>query len=252
MNLIPKKIHFIWFGTKENFIYDDNRMKKFAPEYDIKIWKEEDFNWDELNKIPFVKKAYEEQRWSFLSDYIRLKILYEEGGIYLDHDMKILKNLDHLINKNKELILCFENTVTLSMGFAASVPKNKFFKELKEIYENYEKGNFIIGNIIWDYVAKKQFNFKLNGKYKENNKYIVYDYEKFSLIKESKKTKILNNQYFIHNHQVTWVPKNLRKPIRLVIFLSQKITFINKGYWIFYFWPKLQLKKNYINKMYKN
>ncbi|MFV0556363.1 MAG: glycosyltransferase, partial [Lactovum sp.] len=83
----------------------------------------------------------------FLSDYLRAKILYEEGGVYLDADMKVIKFIEGMFS-GKSLVLAFENNTTLSMGFAAAAPKNKFFRDLKAIYESTTTGKTIMGNVI--------------------------------------------------------------------------------------------------------
>lgn len=36
------------------------------------------------------------KKWAFVSDYARLKIVYEQGGIYMDVDVELIKPLDEL------------------------------------------------------------------------------------------------------------------------------------------------------------
>ena len=95
--MIPKIIHYCWFGGKP-LPKDAQKCiaswKKYCPEYEIKRWDESNFD---INCHPFVKAAYEAKAWAFVSDYARLKVVYENGGIYLDTDVELLKNLGELL-----------------------------------------------------------------------------------------------------------------------------------------------------------
>lgn len=90
--MIPKIIHYIWFGTKPfpNKVKDCIKSwKKQLPDYKIMFWNEETF--DISKSCTFVKEAYEKKKFAFVSDYVRLWALKEFGGIYLDTDIEILR-----------------------------------------------------------------------------------------------------------------------------------------------------------------
>ena len=94
--MIPKIIHYCWFGG--NPLPTDVKQcieswKKMCPDYEIKRWDESNFD---VNAHPFTKAAYEAKAWAFVSDYARLKVVCDNGGIYLDTDVELLKNLDSL------------------------------------------------------------------------------------------------------------------------------------------------------------
>lgn len=97
--MIEKKIHYCWFGRGEK----DRTILEC-----IKSWKEilvgfEFIEWNEDNSsydTNFAINAFKSKKWAFLSDYIRLKALYEYGGIYLDTDMFLVKSLDPLLSHN--------------------------------------------------------------------------------------------------------------------------------------------------------
>ena len=96
--MIPKRIHYCWFGR--NPLPQDVKKcmeswKRFCPDYEITEWNESNFD---INCHPFVKSAYEAKAWAFVSDYARLKVVYDHGGIYLDTDVELLKNPDFLLN----------------------------------------------------------------------------------------------------------------------------------------------------------
>ena len=48
-----------------------------------------DFDFESLPK--YVRDAWKDKCWSVATDYLRAKVLYEEGGWYLDTDVEILK-----------------------------------------------------------------------------------------------------------------------------------------------------------------
>ncbi len=91
--MIPKMIHYCWFGGKplpKDVLDCIKTWKKYCPDYEIKRWDESNFD---VNSHPFMKAAYEAKAWAFVSDYARLKVVYDNGGIYLDTDVELLKNL---------------------------------------------------------------------------------------------------------------------------------------------------------------
>ena len=95
--MIPKVIHYCWFGGKKipaEFRRYMKSWRKFCPDYEVKEWNESNFD---VFAHPFTKSAYEAKAWAFVSDYARLKVVYEHGGIYLDTDVELLRNLDFLL-----------------------------------------------------------------------------------------------------------------------------------------------------------
>jgi len=94
--MIPKIIHYCWFGGKP--LPDEVKKymetwKKYCPYYEITEWNESNFD---VNQNQYCREAYEAGKWAFVSDYARLKILYDYGGIYMDTDMEVCKPLDRL------------------------------------------------------------------------------------------------------------------------------------------------------------
>ena len=97
--MIPKKIHYCWFGKQplpENMKSFIATWHNMCPDYEIIRWDERNF--DVNNSIPFVREAYAHKKYAFVSDYVRLLALYKEGGIYIDTDVEIVKPLDIFLN----------------------------------------------------------------------------------------------------------------------------------------------------------
>ena len=117
---IPKIIHMIWFGKKEM----SEEIKKYVatwkekcPDYEVMLWNEDNFD---VNACQFAREAYENKKYAFVSDYVRLKVLYEYGGIYLDTDVGLEKSFDDFLDV-AEGVLSFENDVWLGTAVIARV-----------------------------------------------------------------------------------------------------------------------------------
>lgn len=95
--LIPKKIHYCWFGEKPIPAELQKCMdswKRFCPDYEIIRWDESNYD---IHKSPYMEQAYAQKKWGFIPDIARLDILYQHGGIYLDTDVELIRNLDELL-----------------------------------------------------------------------------------------------------------------------------------------------------------
>ena len=145
--MIPKIIHYCWFGGKT--LPSDVRKcietwEKYCPDYEIKRWDESNFD---VNSHPFMRAAYEAKAWAFVSDYARLKVVYNNGGIYLDTYVELLKNLDFLLENQCYIgIQQPETLCTTGLGFGAE-KQNSVVSEMMKCYDsisfsNQEKNTF--------------------------------------------------------------------------------------------------------------
>lgn len=132
--LIPKKIHYFWFGPGEKndlFYKCYESWKKYAPEFEIIEWNESNCD---IEECPYVKEAYEAKKWAFVSDYFRIKKLYEYGGIYADTDTEFVSNIMPLIVNNT--FFAFETRKQIHAGIFGSIPKAPILKEWLDTYKN--------------------------------------------------------------------------------------------------------------------
>ena len=130
---IPKVIYYCWFGRGELPKLAQKCIKsweKYCPEYKIVCINEENFD---INENRYAKEAYAAKKWAFVSDYARLKVLYDNGGIYLDTDVEIIKPLDELIQENGYMGFDDSGIISTGLGFAC------------------EKGNELVGAFLKDY-----------------------------------------------------------------------------------------------------
>lgn len=95
--MIPKKIHYCWFGRNplpESAIRCIDSWRRYLPDYEIIEWNEDNFD---VNTIPYTAQAYAAGKYAFVSDYARFKILYEQGGLYFDTDVEVIRTMDDIL-----------------------------------------------------------------------------------------------------------------------------------------------------------
>lgn len=132
---IPKVIHYCWFGKKEIPIQYQKWMetwKRFCPDYKIIEWNEDNYD---IEKNRYISEAYENEMWAFVSDYVRIDVVNKYGGVYLDTDIELVKNIDELLMN--DAFCGFESSeyVAFGLGFGA-IKGNKILAEIKDYYDN--------------------------------------------------------------------------------------------------------------------
>ncbi len=208
---IPKTIHYCWFGKgKKNKIFKKciKSWRKYLPDYKIIEWNETNFD---VNKNQYCREAYSLKKYAFVSDYARLKILYENGGIYFDTDVEVLKKIPNDILKNGYFAKERDSQIATGLGFC--VPKNN--KAIKCMLDDYNDIHFI-NNGIPDMTAcpvrnsksleKMGFNIKTDN---EIYKIKLYSKEFFCGFDLDTQHYIIDeNTYTVHHYNSSWLPKN--------------------------------------------
>lgn len=123
---LPRKIHYCWFGGSplgEMEVACIESWKKYLPDFDIVRWDESNFN---VRCCDYVSEAYDSKKWAFVSDYARFKILFDNGGLYFDTDVELIKPIDDIIAAGP--FMGFErdcpgsgNNVSSKTGYAVAV-----------------------------------------------------------------------------------------------------------------------------------
>ena len=131
--MIPKIIHYCWFGGKELPPLAKKCIaswKKYCPDYQIIRWDESNFD---LDQIPYTRWCYDNGKWAFLSDYVRLAVVAEHGGLYFDTDVELVQNPDHLLQY--EAFYGFEDpsAVATGLGFGA-IPNHSTIQAMQKQY----------------------------------------------------------------------------------------------------------------------
>lgn len=251
-----KKIHYCWFGGKKlpaNVKKCIKTWKKWLPDYEIKEWNESNFD---INSNQFVKEAYENKKWAFVSDYVRIYALYNEGGIYLDTDVKILKDVSNIVDK--EMFLGLEDSGYV--GTAVIGVKEKNNQYVKNILDYYNTLKHFNVDIMYNYANPVIITKILNNYNDEkdnkgiriyDNKIYVYPRDYFYPLSYNYSEKIYTkNTCMVHLFNATWTSRGERRVIGIYrrfgpVFGKKINSFIDK---IFSF------KSNcieFLNKIYK-
>ena len=134
LDTIPKIIHYCWFGNGEKSELIQKCMdswKKYAPDFEIMEWNESNCD---IHTNRYVEEAYEKKKYAFVSDYFRLKALYDFGGVYMDTDTELHRMLeDYLYEK---AFFAFETPVFIHAGILGAVKNFELIGELRQSYEN--------------------------------------------------------------------------------------------------------------------
>ena len=171
---IEKKIHCCWFSgeTKpEGYQKCIDSWKRTCPDYEIVEWNSNNYD---CGKNKFVRQAYEKGKWAFISDYARLDIVYQYGGIYLDMDVELLKPMDSLLQFNGFFSFDMQNHIDLGSGFG-SVKGNPFLEKLMEMYRDKDFCDENGDPRIWEYVQPEYIRsaFQRKGIQMDGNMQVV-------------------------------------------------------------------------------
>lgn len=207
---IPKVIHYCWFGG--NPIPESVKMcisswKKYCPDYKIIQWSEKNYD---TNNV-YAKEALEHKKWAFYSDYARLDIIYQYGGIYLDTDVELLKNLDELLDN--ECFLGVETTGFVATGLGFGAVKND--KNIKLMIDEYKEIHFARKDGTFDVLPCPMRNThpfvkygfsETSSKIQHINGATVYPPEYFCPLDYiTGKLQITNKTISIHHYNSSWL-----------------------------------------------
>lgn len=212
--MIPKIIHYCWFGKKEKPDFVDKMIetwKKNCPDYKIMEWNEDNFD---IHINQYVEQAYQNKKYAFVSDVARLYALLNVGGIYLDTDVELLKPLDELLSS--ELFIGFQDTKNINTGLIASEKDNK---TIKKMFEQYNNKTFIKTNGEFDMTTNVKIitkilidkGLKLNNQRQKIENIEIYPTEFFCPIDYvTGKKNISKRTYAIHWFGSSWLPPIVR------------------------------------------
>lgn len=201
--MIPKKIHYCWFGTAQKSELVKKCIASWRnnlPDYEIIEWNEA--NCDIENSCSFVKQAYAEAKWAYVSDYFRLKALTEHGGIYLDTDVEVMKPFDDLLDR--DFFCCFESEGYLCTAVLGSSQGQKIIERFLQSYAEREFKQVPNSKLFFDFlIGEREYDIHQNLPIEENGIILSVDY--FSP-KDfyTKKVLLTENTYAVHHFDGTW------------------------------------------------
>ena len=226
--LIPKKIHYCWFGKnpipKRNREWMDS-WKRYCPDYEIIRWDENNYD---ISKNDYMYQAYKAGKWGFVPDYARLDIIYRYGGVYLDTDVELVKNIDELLYQKAFAGIDGTQYVSLGLGFGA-YPGCQLIKEIRDTYQTKQ---FLKEDGTYDLTAspiiQKSF-FRENGYINNGDYQVIKDMTVYPEKVLSAKClwtgriQITEHTFAIHHYDASWTSENMKREIFLNKQLFQEI-----------------------------
>lgn len=236
---ISKKIHYCWFGKNEIPHQYKNWMeswKKFCPDYEIIEWNETNYD---VHKSKYLSQAYDSGKWAFVSDYARIDIIHEYGGIYLDTDVELVKNIDEMLMNDGFCGFESSQYVAYGLGFGA-IKNHPIIGEIKEYYDNTsfisDQGtlNQINCPIIQTEIMKRH-GLECNGEFQIIDGMTVYP-SRILCGMSPNSFRLERNPvaYAIHHFAASWIDDMQRDSKAAIIFYmkKQKLTDNDKYYYI--------------------
>lgn len=212
----------VWTRTKKYIavrcVESYGRLNSLDDEFKIIEWTEDN---TDLSSPSFVELAYKKGAWAFVSDYVRLKALYEYGGVYLDTDVEVIKKFDCQFY-NASLVLGFMYDDLVSTAVIMAEPHHPFIKKLFDCDDEKNLDIKEANNIlITEQILKTYPKFVLNGKFQEFS-HKCYIYPKYYF--EEPTLFSSKGGYSVHHFMGSWQIRNnslrikLRPVIKLILF----------------------------------
>ena len=224
-----KIIHYCWFGDKKPDKLARKCMKswkKFLPDYEIRLWNEENFD---VNSTPFSKTAYKEKKWAFVSDVARIYALREYGGIYFDTDMMITKDISDIIKA--DFFAGWETNHNVAVGVLGVKEKNH--PVIEQIYSFYSNAEFDKDNpysvtipALLTKTLKQRYGLKhdhMNNQELGDGVVIYANDYFYPITPDSSSNKFTDNTCMIHYYNGSWLTKEQRRTNKVYSVLGRKL-----------------------------
>jgi mannosyltransferase OCH1-like enzyme len=203
--MIPKKIHYCWFGPKPLSKLVVNCLETWSqqlPDYTLCLWNEN----NSPMQVPFVQQAYNAKKFAFVSDFVRFWALYQQGGVYLDTDMFVIRSFDDLLQKEVFFAWETDQKKVISCGVIGAVPKQPFIGDVINHYESLHFNISSIPDFVIPRIVSKCFN-----DYSTKKEITIFPFDYFYPFPYEDKENIHNfrryitgNTYAIHLWNVSW------------------------------------------------
>jgi hypothetical protein len=227
---IPKTIHYAWFGDRpipEKFKAYMNTWKEFCPDYELIEWNNGNYDPD---AHPYVRQSLACGRPGFAVDYIRCDVVYRYGGIYLDVDVELIKNLDDLLYNTAYCGFQDVKYVALGLGFGAV----KNHPMIKAMRDEYDTVSILKADGTQDLTASPVFQTKTllnrglkpNGEFQIVNGLAIYPAVYLNPYSLNTGRDFRNeNTFSIHHFEASWLTEDERSKV----FRERRLRFATVG-----------------------
>lgn len=222
--MIPKKIHYCWFGRKE--LPEKAKKciaswKKYCPDFEIIEWNEDNID---VYQNQYTTYTYDNKRFAFLSDYLRLLIVYKEGGIYFDVDVEVVRPIDELLENQAFFGFETKDYINTGFGFGAEAGNAIVEAMIKEYDSLLDGTKGTIGCPILNTQALTKLGMVPNGEKQKVENAVIYPIECFNPYDDPTGRLYKTKQtYSIHWYAKSWMDKKtvmrskLTKPLHRLL-----------------------------------
>lgn len=163
---VPGILHQVWLSGDAVPPPLSLSLKTFLrlhPDFEVKKWNIDSLEGDET---PFFRDSLREKKWAFATDYIRLKALYEHGGVYADGDVAFYRPIYRYMQF--ESVLCWENYFAIGPHFMMAAPQNAIIGRILDVYRSRnfyenEQLNLTPIPVIVTWLLTTEFGLRLDG-----------------------------------------------------------------------------------------
>lgn len=212
---IPKKIHYFWVGghpLPARLQKCVDSWRRFNPDYEIIRWDESNYD---FTKVDYMREAYENKAWGFATDYARLDVVYQYGGIYLDTDVEVLRSLDVLLRDEAFFGAGSADHINTGVGFGA-VPQCELVKAMRDYYhDKHFIGSNRAVNLQYQNPVFTQYGFRIANEYQRINDMVIYSAEVLSPSGTVGWGNFFSDKTIsIHHNEYSWIAENERIALR--------------------------------------
>lgn len=264
--MIPKTIHYCWFGGKpkpravQRCI---DSWRKYCPDYEVKEWNEGNFD---VYVLPYTRDAYQAGKYAFVSDVARFWVLYQEGGVYFDTDVEVIRPIDDLVERGA--FMGWEKADALgnmhvAPGLGLAAPKH--FPFYKEVLDGFASLPYYLENGQWNPYTMiplvtdllKQKGLRVDGTYQnvnvndnansgdckkinvpvdiekkvdvpvDVNVITIYPADYFCPMDSlTGKIELTDNTHTIHHYSMSWLPKSSQWRVKVMRHIRKFAKFV--------------------------
>lgn len=226
---IPKIIHYCWFGKGEKNELVNKCIKsweQYCPDYKIIEWNEMNYN---ILTNKYVRDAYKEKKWAFVSDYVRTDVIYKYGGIYLDTDVEVINPLERLLDFHAFFGVESQNlNINTGLGFGAE-QYNDIVKKLRDMYDDisfYKKNGELNLTSCPIYITKffEELGYIKNNKIQTIRNIEILPSDRFSPYDyKTGKINLSKDTFSIHWYNASWFDEDDKKIHDMEVNIQKKI-----------------------------
>lgn len=232
MATIPRILHYCWFGRGEMphlATHCIATWKKHLSDYTFTLWNEDNFD---IAAFPYVREAYAAKKFAFVTDYVRLHVLYTVGGVYMDTDVELVKCLDRFLDH--PVFSGFESARDVQTGLWASEPGHEIIKDLLDAYRErhflLKNGSMdLTSNVVTTTTLLASRGLVRNNTYQSVCGFHIYPHEYFcAKCRLTGDITITENTHAIHHFAGSWWVPSLSGRLFKFVFAKPISTLLGK------------------------